>query len=148
MVERICEEIRSRLALGEAGTSDMDHHLAACEACRFEAGRLRRVVARLADAPEVEVPAALDRVVRERLLEPVAVATRPFSRPSLAASLAVGGLLALTAALAGALAQTGAAEQGAYLALLIALGYTTVSAAVTFPLLLMRDTRLAREREV
>ena len=40
------------------------------------------------------------------------------------------------------LAQTGAAEQGAYLALLIALGYTTVSAAVTFPLLLMRGTRL------
>lgn len=103
----------------------------------------------LAETAEVEVPAALDRAVRERLLEPCSVAARPFSRPSFAAGLAVGGFVAATAALGGMLAQTGAAEEGAFLALLIAIGYTTVSAAVTFPLLLMRNARrLARAREV
>lgn len=109
-----------------------------------------KIVARLGEAREAEVSEELDRMVRARLLAPTAAgAPQPFSRPSLAASLATSGFLALTAALAGALAQSGAAEEGAFLGLLIAIGYTTVSAAITFPLLIMRNARrLARAREV
>lgn len=101
MSNEICEQVRTRIALGEdeanAGASD---HLRVCGECRLEANRIKRLTGVLARTAARSVPAGLDRAVLSLLSGRVGV-PESILRPRLAIALAVVALLAGILALAG-----------------------------------------------
>ena len=104
-----------------------------------------RLLSRLADCASVKVPAELDDRVRVLLAAPV----RPFLRPAVAAALAAAAFLSLVGALASNLAQTGTAEAGLTLALVVGAVYLALTTAAALPLLVFgRRLSLLRSDEV
>lgn len=141
MSERICEETRRRLALGEeAAAPDLREHLASCAACRAEAEQLAGLLGRLAEGAEIEPGQDVDRRVRELILDRPA-RPRWALNPAIATGLAVGSLLALLSAAAGAVAQGGADGIGLAPAVVAVTAYFALSIAATMPLLLCGRAR-------
>ena len=144
MSERICEETPRRLALGEAeAAADLREHLAACASCRVEAGRLDRLLSRLAEGAEVEPGREIDRRVR-RLILGAPARPRWALNPTIATGLAAGSLLALLSAAAGGFAQGGTDGTGLAPALVAITAYFALSFAATLPLLIRGGARATR----
>lgn len=141
MSERICEETRGRLALGEdEADAGLCEHLASCASCRREAERLGGLLSLIAEEAEVEPGREVDRRVREWI---GADATRPrwALNPAIATGLAAGSALALFSAAAGAVAE-GSGLAPALAALTI---YFALSFAATLPLLMRGGARAVRQ---
>jgi anti-sigma factor RsiW len=134
-----CPSIRERL-LDDAGSPEIAEHLAGCEGCRREAVHLERLHALLATDVELEVPAALDRAVRQMLAAPLR-SGRALLRPGLAAGLGAAACLALAAALSSAFAAAGAAETGVLVGTVTVTLYLVASMVISIPILLATKTR-------
>ena len=141
MSERICEETRGRLALGEDEVdAGLREHLASCAPCRSEAERLGGLLGLLAEEAEVEPGREVDRRVREWIGGGGATRPRWALNPAIATGLAAGSLLALFSAAAGAVAEGG----GLAPALAALTTYFALSFAATLPLLLGARTGRSR----
>jgi len=101
MTKITCESVLEMVAVGEElETAEVKEHLLACEACRLETARIRRMIQALESDAALKVPDHLDREVRALLSGPAQV-SNGILRPGPALALSIVGLMAGIIALVG-----------------------------------------------
>jgi anti-sigma factor RsiW len=142
MLEHDCEPVRRALALGERDPS-VEAHVTSCEACAREARRLETLFRALGEDASIAPAPALDRRMRRWIAEATR-GSRGRLRPLVATGMAAAGTIALTAGIGSALAETGAAEHGVVIGMMVVAAYCAVSSAATLPVLLLARSRRGR----
>jgi hypothetical protein len=135
MSSKLCEEVRTRLALGEDATgAEASHHLRSCKKCRLEASRIGRLTQALARTAVQHISPRLDRTVLALLSEHVGV-PESIMRPRLAIALAVVALIAGILALVGWSGESGEGSSNPLKIVLWVWVYLALAAVVTLPML-------------
>ena len=135
MSNGICDQVRTRIALGEDVTSaEAGNHLRVCGECRVEANRIKRLTQALARTAAQRVPARLDRTVLALLSAHVGV-PESILRPRLAIALGVVALIAGILAIAGWSGESDEAGLNPLKVVLWIWVYLGLAAAVTLPML-------------